>query len=114
MSFHDQLQQARAVKALCAGVRRAEWWTDEGPTDEACELFEADGGPLSSGERTMLFVAFAVYAGEHHATLARCLSSLDNRNLRLVGSLMVALADERGGIAIEEWLESEQLAGLAS
>jgi hypothetical protein len=49
--FRDDRQLAAACRTLLATARLERPWTDQGPTAEAAELLEADGGPLSSGER---------------------------------------------------------------
>jgi hypothetical protein len=77
-------------------------WTASGPTDEAIALFEAGGGPLSSGERVVLLSAWAFWNSAEKATLADVVYRLDDKNLHAVATLMLALA--HGGPAIDEWI----------
>ena len=49
--FRSDAQLARACRVLCEGVRLEGMWTEAGPSETAIALMEADGGPLSSGER---------------------------------------------------------------
>jgi hypothetical protein len=77
-------------------------WTPNGPTEEAISLFEAGGGPLSSGERIILLAAWAFWNSAEKAVLADVIYRLDDKNLRAVATLMLAVAD--GGGAIDEWI----------
>jgi ATPase subunit of ABC transporter with duplicated ATPase domains len=86
-----------------ARVGRQSLWTPTGPTPLAEELLHADGGPLSHGEKVMLFIAWALWNGEGNVTLDEVLNTLDGRNLELVGGLLVALAG--GSTALEGWLQ---------
>jgi hypothetical protein len=88
-------------------------WTAAGPTEEAIALFEAGGGPLSSGERVMLLAAWAFWNSAEKATLADVVYRLDDKNLRAVAALMLALA--QGGPAIDEWIATmEEEGGLGA
>jgi hypothetical protein len=77
-------------------------WTPSGPTEEAIALFEAGGGPLSSGERVMLLVTWAFWNSAEKATLADVVYRLDDNNLHAVATLMLALA--HGAAALDEWI----------
>jgi hypothetical protein len=55
---------ARACRTLLATVRLECPWTEHGPTPERAELLEANGGPLSFGERVMLLGAWALTVRE--------------------------------------------------
>jgi hypothetical protein len=100
--FRSEAQLARACQALCEGVRLEGMWTDAGPSETAIALMEADGGPLSSGERIVLLAAWAVWNGHDGARFADVIYRLDGRNLVALGTLLVAMAG--GGAAIDAWL----------
>ena len=102
--FRSEAQRARACHALCRKARIERMWTSTGPTPEAIALFEAGGGPLSSGERVVLFAAWAFWNGEGNATLADVIYRLDPSNLRTIATLMLAL--DQGGHAIDRWIAS--------
>jgi len=78
-------------------------WTDGGPTETAIALMEANGGPLSSGERIVLLAAWAVWNGHDGARFADVVYRLDGRNLVALGTLLIAVASS--GAAIDTWLE---------
>jgi hypothetical protein len=81
-------------------------WTPTGPTTEAIEILDAQGGPLSSGERVVLFAAWAFWNGATDATLADVIYRLDDTNLRAIATLMLALA--QGGHAIDKWIAASE------
>jgi len=87
-------------------------WTSTGPTAEAIALLEAGGGPLSSGERVVLFAAWAFWNGTGNATLTDVVYRLDAPNLRGIATLILALA--QGGHAIDQWIATceNRLPGL--
>lgn len=109
--FRSDEQLARACRALCAQVGLGGLWTPEGPTARAIELMEADGGPLSSGERIVVMTSWAVWNSHESARVADVIHRLDNKNLAAIGSLLVAVA---GGMhAVDRWvLDMEQRLGL--
>jgi hypothetical protein len=78
-------------------------WTATGPTERAEELLKQAGGPLSHGEKVMLFVAWALWNGQGGLTFGEVINTLDRGNLEAVGELLVALGE--GSTAIEGWLE---------
>jgi hypothetical protein len=80
----------------------AELWSSQGPTDEAMALLETDGGPLSSGERMLLMIAWSIWNGRGHVTVADVLHRLDGTSLVMLGKLLVAAG--RGGDSIDAWL----------
>jgi len=90
-------------------------WTETGPTDEAISILRANGSPLSSGERTMLLVAFALWHGNQSLAFVELLG-LDDDRLRLVASLLLALAGspklngvpERSRSDIDHWVTRYQ------
>ena len=100
--FRDDRQLAAVCQALCGLVRLPTLWTATGPTDRA-EGLKQGGGPLSHGEKVMLFVAWAVWNGQGGLTFGEVINTLDGANLEAVGELLVALGE--GSTAIEGWLE---------
>jgi hypothetical protein len=100
--FRSEAQLARACRALCERARLEGMWTDAGPTGTAIALMEANGGPLSSGERIVLLSAWAVWNGHDGARLADVIYRLDGRNLAAIGKLLGAVAS--GGAAIDAWI----------
>src|SRR5258708_31652675 len=75
--LRDDQQLARACRALLATVRLERLWTEDGPTPEASELLEADGGPLSSGKRIVLLAAWTFWNGAGGLRLAEVLEQFD-------------------------------------
>jgi hypothetical protein len=71
--LRDDQRLARACSALLATVRLERLWTEDGPTLEASRLLAADGGPLSSGQRSVLLVAWTFWDGTGAAELAEIL-----------------------------------------
>jgi hypothetical protein len=100
--FRSDAQLARVCGALCARVGMGELWTPDGPSDRATALLETGGGPLSSGERVMLLVAWAVWNGDEGARFGDVIHRLDGRCLVALGTLLIAVAG--GGAAVDEWL----------
>ena len=100
--FRDDPQLALACRTLLASVRLERLWTDQGPTAEATELLEADGGPLSSGERVMLLAAWACWNGSGGVTLADVLERLDAYHAEALCFLV--LASKYGTDAVDDWL----------
>lgn len=101
--FRDDQQRAAVCQVLCGRVGRQSLWTPTGPTPPAEELLQAGGGPLSHGEKVMLFIAWALWNGEGNLTLSEVINTLDGGNLELVGGLLVAMSG--GSKAIEGWLQ---------
>jgi hypothetical protein len=107
--FCDDEQSARACRALLATVRLERLWTADGPTPHAIELLEADGGPLSSGERVVLLAAFAFWNGRGSLRLAEVVEVLDVEPSEAICSLVVAV--KQGADAVAEWLADYEPAG---
>ena len=101
--FSSETQLSRVCRAFCARGRLTELWTDEGPTVQARDLAERGGGPLSSGERLLLLVAWSLWTACSHVTVGEVLYNLDSTSLTMLGKLMIA-AGQGGGEAIEAWL----------
>lgn len=105
MSFRSTKQQGEVCAVLTARLRGGPYWAHEGdevlrPTKAACSKRLS----LSHGELIMLRVAWAVWNGDLRVKLGEMLNTLDGRNLRMVGSLLVALGSEQGGRTIDVWL----------
>jgi hypothetical protein len=100
--FRNDEQSARACRALMATARLEGLWTNEGPTLRAAELLDAEGGPLSSGERIVLLAAFAFWNGRGGLRLADVIEFLDPRPSEAIGSLVVAV--KQGPAAIDDWI----------
>ena len=109
--FSSESQLSRVCRAFCARGRLTGLWTDEGPTTLARDLAERGGGPLSSGERLLLLVAWSVWSACSHVTVGEVLYNLDSTSLTMLGKLMIA-AGQGGGEAIDAWLaEAEKVLG---
>jgi hypothetical protein len=106
--FSSDEQLARVCRAFCSRARLSELWTSEGPTAQAMSLLERDGGPLSSGERMVLLVAWSIWNGSGHLSLSDVLHQLDGISLAMLGKLLLAAA--QGGGAIDAWIiEAEEM-----
>ena len=108
--FRSDAQLARVCRAICGRARLGRLWTPAAPTDEAMALLESDGGPLSSGERIVVLIAWSLWNGHGQVTVADVLHRLDGRTLVMLGKLLLAVAS--GGSAIdaclaetEDWLQ---------
>jgi len=103
--FRNDEQLAVVCQALVTRVGLASLWTPEGPAERAKELLKQEGGPLSHGEKVMLFLAWSFCNGHGGLTVAELVDTLDKGNLTAVGELLVALAE--GPAAVDAWLENE-------
>jgi hypothetical protein len=101
--FRDDRQLARACHALLATVRLQRLWRDDGPTFEATELLESDGGPLSAGERVMLLSAWAFWNGSGGLTLAEVVGRLDRERAQALCLLIMAC--NAGADAVDDWVD---------
>jgi hypothetical protein len=110
--FRDDLQLARACRTLLATVRLGRLWTEYGPTAEARRLLDADGGPLSSGERVMLLAAWAFWNGSGGLTLADVLERLDVEPAEALCFLV--LASKYGSDSVDDWIAEHTRFGVAS
>lgn len=104
MRNHAQL--VAVVQAVCARVAPGvKLWTLDGPTDVARKWHRRN--PLSSGERVLFNVAWAVWNSDNvKATVADLVTRLDGRSLAFVASLLAALADGNP-LAIDRWLAEQ-------
>src|SRR5258708_38472303 len=88
--LRDDQQLARACRALLATVRLERLWTEDGPTPEASELLEADGGPLSAGKRIVLLAAWTFWNGAGGLRLAEVLEQFAADPMDALGLLDLA------------------------
>lgn len=100
--FRDDRQVARALRVLLAPLHLGDLWTDDGPTARAAELIEEDGAALSSGERTMLLAASAIWSGSASTLRFDALLGLDNANAEALCSLLVVIT--QGAVAVDDWI----------
>ena len=80
----------------------AHLWTRQGPTREAGQLLEADGGSLSTGERIVLLAAYAFWTGRGDVRLSEILETLDAGPTEAVALLPAAV--KHAPQAVDEWL----------
>ena len=104
--FRDDHQLARACRALLATVRLETLWNDHGPTLDATELLESNGGPLSSGERVVLLAAWAFWNGSGGLTLAEVIERLDGEPAEVLCFLV--MASKYGADAVDDWLAEHE------
>lgn len=71
-------------------------------TSRAVELVEKDGGVLSSGERTMILAAWALWSNHESTLRFDALLGLDTANTEALCSLLVVV--RQGPAAIDAWL----------
>lgn len=103
--FSTERQQAMVCDTLCRVVGlRGRMWTPDGPTELACAAMKRLPG-WSHGEVLMFKAAHDVWNGGGQMKLGEALGTLDGKNLQALGTLLVALGDMRGSIAIDEWLK---------
>ncbi len=100
--FSNRVQVAQVCRVLTAGITTQTLWTSAGPTDAAQSL--RDDAGLHGGDRALLEVAFWLWDGDQSPRIAAVVELVDRTRLRLVGSLIVALAD--GSAAIERWVKA--------
>lgn len=93
--------------AVCRRFGKPSLWRSYGPTELAVSWLESS--PLSSGERVLLLLAFAIYNGEGGLTVGALLGTLSASHLSWVASLFSAIAD--GADAVDRWLASQESKG---
>ncbi len=103
--FRDDEQLAAVCQTLCARVGLPSLWTNTGPSERAKELIQAEGGPLSHGEKVMVFLAWSFWNGKGGLTVAELVDTLDRNNLLAVGQLLQAHAE--GPEALDAWLDDQ-------
>lgn len=105
--FRTDQQINAACTVLLERAHMRGFWTGASPTEKTHGFAEKDGGPMSSGERVMLLVAYAMWNGTGGLELA-ALMKLDDENLEAVASLLGAIADGRNAGAVDEWIEGHR------
>lgn len=132
MTFRNDVQRGLACAVLTQGVPRGPYWSPDStgtprPTDAACrvlvavlvergrdrvELEDAFGvsaeerHPLSSSERTLVLLAWDLWATGHDAVRgADLLYSLDRANLTMVAGLLAAIAAP-GAHELDAWISN--------
>jgi hypothetical protein len=100
--FRDDAHKCEAIRVwLGSLLESAEYWTERGPTQLAIDTLESS--PLSSGQRLAVRMAFDIWNGDGKATIGECLHTLDTIRLRMLGSLLLAVADEEG-TELDRWI----------
>lgn len=100
--FSNRVQVAQVCRVLTAGIGSRAFFTQKGPT-EAAQAAKASSS-LAGGDRALLELAFWLWDGGKSPRLSQLVELLDRTRLRLVGSLLIALAD--GAQAIERWIKA--------
>ncbi|HEX2677526.1 MAG TPA: hypothetical protein VHM19_12820 [Polyangiales bacterium] len=93
---------AQVCRVLTTGIAKQPLFGAAGPSELAQELRSAPG--TSGGDRALLELAFWLWEGGVSPRVSGLVELLDRTRLRLVGSLLIALADGSG--AIERWLKA--------
>ena len=103
--FKSEAQQCQAIRVLLSSLHMERFWTEKGPTRQACDYLE--GSPLSHGEQVMLRCAFDFWNGAGKVTLYRdLLGVLDTQ--RLTAVLTLALAANAGSAAVDNWIAGQR------
>jgi len=102
--FANDRQTSRAILVLFRLVPALDGlWTVDGPTPEALEMYEAGGGPLSSGEASLLLAAFALWnTANETLSFARLYRTLSGQPFEALLTLLLAV--DKGDGAVETWL----------
>ena len=104
MIFRDSAQRAMVCHTLLDRVGLSRLWTADGPAPEALAIVEAEGSPLSGGERVMFWTAWTVWANDERLPLYDLIhGSLDRRGLDAVSGFLRAGAEDR----IDDWIAGE-------
>lgn len=91
----ERVRNETIRRMLSTTPQVARMWGIAGPSDEAVQLLDEDGGYLSSAERLLLKVAFDIWNGHGHCSVGELLDTLDEVRLRAV---VVALLQRDGGV----------------
>lgn len=102
--FRDDRQINSCCTLLLGRLGMSCFWTKTGPTTAALEQLQSEGARLSSGEMTMLRVAFDFYNGGASVSLREIMQRLDDKHRRCIAELI--LAESRGPIEIDRWLKT--------
>jgi hypothetical protein len=98
--MRNDAQLNAVCTAVCRRMGKPSLWRSSGPTELAFSWVEAS--PLSSGERVLLLLAFAIYNGSGGLSVGSLLATLSGNQLAFVGSLLVAIGN--GAAGVDEWL----------
>lgn len=102
-------QHERVCETLCNRAGFTKCWDADGLTAKY-ERIRASG-KMSSSEALLLDVALDVWNGHGNAPLGRVINVLDNDNLRMVASLLCAIADDGiDGTEVKLWLRRYEAA----
>lgn len=104
--FRNDRQMCEALQALLESVSLDHLWTLDGPTRAALKYRDANGGPLSSGERILLLAAFDLWNGTGNLKFGEVPGPLDPRRARKLLSLLSAITC--GSDAVDQWLKRER------
>ena len=104
--FRNGRQKSEVLQTLLESVRLDHLWTSNGPTDAALRYCDANGGPLSSGERIMLLAVFDLWNGTGGLKFAEMPGPLDPRRAQKLLSLLSAMT--YGNDAVDRWLQTEK------
>ena len=104
--FRNSRQKSEVLQTLLESVSLDHLWTPNGPTDAALRYRDANGGPLSSGERIMLLATFDLWNGTGGLKFAEMPGPLDPRRAQKLLSLLSAMT--YGSDAVDRWLEREK------
>lgn len=108
-AFNTVDERLRVSRILVRQADLVNLWTPDGPTVLAGELLAQNGGTMSSGQRALFLLAWVVWKTPLDPTKLKAseiLGSLDDDNLHLVGSLLVAISE--GHRALEMWLAKHE------
>jgi hypothetical protein len=100
--FSNRVQVAQVCRVLTTGISKAALFTANGPTQAA--LAARASTTLAGGDRALLELAFWFWEGGKSPRLSSLLELLDRTRLRLLGSLLMSLAE--GAPAIERWIKA--------
>ena len=104
-AFATDQDRARVCNVLGYRVDLPNLWTAEGPSAKAEGLLLENGGTLSAGQRVLVLLSWVLWKTPLDPTrlkVSELIGALDQENLNLVGSLLVAVSD--GPVALEDWL----------
>jgi len=94
--WKSDAQACQVIGGMLKTTRLEYLWTADGPTDEACKLMQAGGGPLSHGQEIMLRVAFDLWNGGGKAELQDLIGVLDSGNLGAVLDAILVVRQDVG------------------
>ena len=110
--FRDDLQKATVCLVLLDQVGLSHLWAEDGPTEKAKELLEAEGGDLLGDEKLVFLTTCAIWSGEGGPSMSE-LRALAPARLVAVASLMRCLGTDAE--AVDQWLRaSPPLGGEAT